>query len=145
MGPLKPLALLLALAVAAGPAPARAQASATAPRGWLSALGVGLVALGVGGLGVGVAGVTSHLDAQRVLQAYVPEGGAPAAEDAAMVARLEARAAEGTLLAAVGFGAGGLVLGAAVACLLLDGPAPAATVAFIPTAGGGAATLQLRF
>ena len=133
-------ALLLAAALALGAIPARAEEAPLKQRGFLSGLGLGLLVGGLVGVGAGTAGLFGSIDASIRLSAYGPT---PSGEEMASVTALQERRSGGTMLAVVGFLGGGLALAGGVACLLID--TPRASVAFVPTSGGGLFVFSGRF
>ncbi len=133
--------LLLVAALCLTSAGARAEGGAS-PRAWRTGLGVGLVALGAGGLGLGLAGVLAANDAQGRLLAYGPAATVTPQDAAQTLPVLTQERDAFTALAVAGFAAGGLLLGAAVTLLVLDGR-PAA-VAVMPTRDGAFVSFSLR-
>jgi hypothetical protein len=137
--------LVAATVVSVTTADARAEepAAATASsRGALTGTGLALVSLGLGALGLGLAGLLNVLDANALLQVYLPSGGAPAAADAQTVVQLSDRVHQQTTLAAVGLSAAAGLLVAGTVCLVLDRP-HGVRVGLVPTAGGGLVTAAL--
>ncbi|GMU60115.1 MAG: hypothetical protein AMXMBFR34_18780 [Myxococcaceae bacterium] len=137
--------LLAALLLTAGSA--RAEDRAGRGRGWLTGVGLGLTALSFTGFGLGLAGVLNAADANHTLAAYVGNGRAPLPEEAGTVKELQNRAGAAQSQATVGFVLGGLALAGAITCLVLDGvwATQPVSVAFAPSAGGGALLFSGRF
>jgi hypothetical protein len=109
-------------------------------RGFLSALGLGLLIGGLAGIGAGIGGVIGANEAESYLILYRPT--ASAAEQPTVNA-LEQRAKGDSTLAAVGFIGGGLALVGGIICLAVD--TPRASVAFVPTSQGGVFVFTGRF
>ena len=134
--------LLLAVVVALSAAPVRAdEVTQPAPkhRGFMSGLGLGLLAVGIGGMGLGFGGVLGANDAAARISLY----SFPTALEQDGYAVLKARLEGSTALAAVGFVGGALAIAGGITCIMLDAPTP--SVAFVPTAQGGVLVFSGRF
>lgn len=137
---MKMLAWTVSLAVMASSSGARAQeVRVERSRGPVSVVGLALLALGVGGAGLGLSGLLTVSDTQGTLAQYTSAGAPTTSDDAAAASRLEARLAQGTTLAAVGWSVAGLGLMASLILLLVDAPAAPAVprLALVPLGGGG--------
>jgi hypothetical protein len=139
---MKSTALLLSAVLALGASPARAEEPATPPqlvmkqRGFLSGLGLGLLIGGLAGVGAGIGGLVNANEAQTFLTAY-------GSTMNPTVTALQQRLGDSTMLAVVGFFAGGLALAGGIICLAID--TPRASVAFVPTSQGGVFVFTGRF
>ncbi|MDP1829497.1 MAG: hypothetical protein Q8L48_39890 [Archangium sp.] len=133
-------ALLLVTVLALGSTSARADEPPPRQRGFLSALGLGLLIGGLAGVGAGAGGVVGANDATVRLGSY---GGTFTPDEKPAVDALQQRIVGSTVLAVTGFVGGGLALVAGVTCLLLD--SPRASVAFVPTSQGGVFVFSGRF
>lgn len=146
---MKSLALGLALLLTAPPqgALAQTQASEVRERGWLSALGLGLLCAGLGGVGMGLGARLNASDANDRLTAYVGNGRTPLEAEASTVLALEARAQSSATLATVAFIAGGALLASGVTALIFDGrqAKPAVAASVMPSQGGFALFFSARF
>lgn len=126
-------------------------------RGFLSGLGIGLLALTGVGAGVGVAGMLGVNDAELRLKGYAPS----AIDSAWTPAELNAfqgtksllvlQSKESQTVMYAGFIGAGVALAGGIVCLILDSPSPkaesstSASLIFIPTTSGGFFSLSGQF
>lgn len=111
-------------------------------RGFLTGLGVVLLAVSGAGAGLGIAGaVEANANTQMVRGYPTP----PAAADVANLRAVQAKVAASTGLAAAGFIMSGVALIGGIVFLAVDGPRASAKVSLVPTWGGGAVTVHVSF
>lgn len=132
----------VALVVVLGLAPGVARAEERQERGFLTGLGISLLAVGLGGAGLGVGGLAGMLDAQRLVAAF--RNPLPV-EDVPSRLSIEKRATDAQGVMTAGFIVAGVGLAGAIVCLMLDMPKAPVQVSVLPTLQGGAVSLSLRF
>ncbi len=121
-------------------------AHASSRRGWLTGAGLGAFAAG---LGAGAAGLVFTLragEAKAISGAYYANNGAPTSAEAPWV-RFQDDRAQSQGLGIAFLATGGALMALGIAGVVLDGVLGTGetSVALVPTAGGAAFSVSLRF